>query len=69
MSPILWLPCVRVLLLSAAGSSCLSAAIPIERNPPGKTLIDEPIEASAFAPCCRFTSCEGEIEARIIASL
>ena len=38
-------------------------------NSAGEALIDEPVEAFPFAPCCRLTSCQGEIEAGIVASL
>ena len=51
------------------GSSCSSTARLVERDLALKALIDEPVEAFPFAPCYRLTSCQGEIEAVIVASL
>ena len=51
------------------GSSPSGAVRIIERDPAGEALIDEPVEAFPFAPCCRLASCQGEIEAGIVALL
>src|SRR5262245_52791326 len=41
----------------------------IERDLAGEALIDEPVEAAPFAPRCRLSSCQGEIEAGIVTRL
>jgi hypothetical protein len=51
------------------GSSRSGAVMLIERDLAGEALIDEPVKAAPFAPCGRLASCQGEIEAGIVASL